>query len=651
MALPDVLLQLTALLGIAVLVGVGARRLGVPLTVVLTAAGLTASLVLGPLDAVEALRGEAFHEVVVFVFLPGLVFAAALGLSVRSVLRNIVPVVALATVAFAVSAVLVGLAVSAVMGIPATAALVFGALISATDPVAVVAIFHQLGVPQRLLTLVEGESLLNDGVAIVLFEVVLAAALGQQVSVASGAVSMAVVFLGGAVVGLGTGFLAAMALPWMDRLAAGALTVSVAYGSFILSEHVLGLSGVVATAAAGLVLGGFAPSRASAEVRELWDQLWESIDYIANALLFLLMGLVLQPRALVENAGAILLAVLAVLVARLLAVVPVITVLERVGRIPRVGRRNEAVLIWGGLRGGVALALALALPESLPQRDVFVAMTAGVVLATLLLNATTIGTLVRRLQLDRPDRPERFLAAWGELRGAAAARRRLADLGIDDPTVHRHLEQVEHRARQALTELDLDAAAEQRLVSEQGLMVERESYQQLSDSGLLPAPVTRTLLREVDDQLEEMTVGHTDLDQLRSRERSRAARLGQRISARLPTPPGEPPDVLRYAEASARQIAARRTVEALDAFADLPGISRDAVEQAQATFHRLEQKAVEELDAFSDDEHTADLAHHQADALSRATAREELSSLADMGLLSPRAADRADEVVERGLEA
>ena len=648
MALPDVLLQISVLLAVAVLVGVGAKPIGVPLTVVLTITGFAANVLFGPLEAVEPMRGEMFESVLVFVFLPALVFAAVFGLSVRSFLRNLAPVLALATVAFTVSAVLVGVTMAVGLGIPIAAALLFGALISATDPVAVVAIFNDLGVPKRILTLVEGESLLNDGVAIVLFEILLAAAVGEHVSVPSGMVSLVTVFTGGAAIGFVIGFLAAMALPWMDRLSAGALTVAVAYGSFVVADHLLGLSGVVATACAGLVLAGLGPSRASAEVRELWEQLWESIDYIANALLFLAIGLVLQPSALTTYAGPILLAIVAVLVARPLAVVPVISALERFGHIPRVGHRNEAVLVWGGLRGGVALALALALPESLEQRDLFVALTAGVVLATLLLNATTIGPLVRRLGLDQPDRTDRFMTAWASLRGARAARQRLEQLDIDDATAERHLQAVEDGAERALAELDLEPSDEARLVSIQGLLVERDSYQRLSDAGLLPPPVTRTLLREVDDQIEEMTLGRTDLGNLRQRERSRAARLGQRIAAAMPQPPGEAPDVLSFAEATARQVAAHRTVEALGTFEGLPSIGHDAVEGARQTFVRLEQEAIAELDEIGGDEST-ELAHHQAEALSRAAAREELDDLVGVGLLPRAIAERADEVVEHGI--
>ncbi|MDP8949717.1 MAG: cation:proton antiporter [Actinomycetota bacterium] len=288
----------------------------------------------------------------VFAFLPVLIFAAVLGISTRAFFRNLGPILVLAIVAFGISAVLVGVALYFGLAIPLMAALLFGALISATDPVAVVAIFRQLGVPERLLTLVEGESMLNDGVAIVLFNILLVATLGGGVSILAGLIDFFFVFFGGAAIGAALGFIVALVLPWLDRLAAAALSVAVAYGGFVLADHVLGFSGVMAAVAAGLVLGGLAPSRASAEVREAWDELWESLDYIANALLFLLIGLAIEPDLIVENFGAIALAIVVVLVSRAVAVVPLVSALERFAGIPRVGRRNEAVLIWGGLRGG-----------------------------------------------------------------------------------------------------------------------------------------------------------------------------------------------------------------------------------------------------------------------------------------------------------
>jgi NhaP-type Na+/H+ or K+/H+ antiporter len=188
------------------------------------------------------LEGEGFEEVVVFLFLPVLVFEAALGLSVRAFFRNLGPILMLAVVALLVSAALVGGALALVLGTPLTAALLFGALISPRS-VAVVAVFRQLGVPERVLVLVEGESLLNDGVAIVLFTILLSAALGADASVGSGIVEFLLVFFGGAAIGAVLGLGAAVLIAWLDRNLAAALTVAVAYGSFVLADDVLGFSG------------------------------------------------------------------------------------------------------------------------------------------------------------------------------------------------------------------------------------------------------------------------------------------------------------------------------------------------------------------------------------------------------------------------
>ncbi|MDQ4099982.1 MAG: cation:proton antiporter, partial [Chloroflexota bacterium] len=183
MSLATWLLLLSALLAGAVLLGVLARRTRLPLTVVLATVGFIAGwLGTTTADLQSPLHGEAFEEVLVFVFLPVLVFEAAIGLSTRAFVRNLGPILVLAIPALAISAAVVGLALRFGLGTPLIPALLFGALISATDPVAVVAVFRELGVPRRLLTLVEGESLLNDGVAIVLFTILLAAALGGELS-------------------------------------------------------------------------------------------------------------------------------------------------------------------------------------------------------------------------------------------------------------------------------------------------------------------------------------------------------------------------------------------------------------------------------------------------------------------------------------
>ena len=649
MDLAQALLEVSLLMAVAVVIGLLAERVRIPVTVVLAVVGFLASSLGGSLALERQLEGEGFEEVLVFIFLPVLVFQAVLGLSVRSFFSNLGPILALALVALGISTALVGVALRYGLDLPLTSALVFGALISATDPVAVVAIFREVGVPGRLLTLVEGESLLNDGVAIVLFNILVAAGLGETVTVASGLVDFLGVFFGGAALGAVIGLAAALVLPWLDRLSAAALSVAVAYGSFVLADHVLGFSGVMATVAAGLVLAGLAPSRASAEIRETWEQLWESLDHIANAVLFLLIGLVIDADLITDNVGPIALAVIVVLVARALAVVPLVAVLERFAGIPPVGARNEAVLVWGGLRGGVALALALALPEALAERETLVAMTGGVVLATLALNATTIGALVHRLGLDRPTRADQFLAAGARLSAVSAARRRLDDLGLDDGTIASRLDDAEASARRQLQNIELSPDEELQVVTRRGLSVERTTYQHLSDAGLLPPAATRALLHEVDDLVEEAALGRPSFESA-VRDPPPVARLVQRVLAALPEPAGSDPAEQAYTEAMARHLAARRTIEALELFDRLPNVDASVVDRARELFAGWEREAVaslEELDRSG--EHDA-LRLRQAEALTRLASSEALKELSAVGLLPAATARRAAEDVADGAD-
>ena len=637
MELPHLLLEMSALLALAVLLSLLARRIRVPVSVVLVVVGFLAAAA-GLTPGIGRLEGEAFEEVVVFLFLPVLVFAAALGIDLRAFVRNLGPIVALAVAAFLVSAGVVGLTLHWALGTALAAAFIFGALISATDPVAVVAVFREVGVPRRLLTLVEGESLLNDGVAIVLFAILVEAATGGSVSVTAGVLDFVAVFGGGAVIGIALGLAASVVLPWLGRLPAAGLSLAMAYGSFVLADAVLGFSGVMATAAAGMVLAGLAPSRASAEVREMWEQTWDALDYVANALLFLLIGLVIGLEQLLEHLGPIVLAAVVVLVARAMAVVPLVWLLERLAHIPRLGWRNEAVLIWGGLRGGVALALALALPEDLAERELLVALTGGVVLATLLLNATTIRWLVSRLGLDRPSRSDRYLMAIARVSAIRAARQEMADLGLEaDPRTDADLAAGERAAHQEMAELDVDESEEYRIVVGRGLHVERRSYQELSDQGLLPPAVTRTLLHEVDDELDELSLhgGDHRLGATRRAPSGRLERVSRRLVGLLPEPAGSDPTELAYAEATARRLAARRTADALEMFDGLPAIRRDTVEHARRTFAEWEQQAVAELDELDARcrQDAGALRARQVHTLTTAASSRELTELVETGLL------------------
>ena len=642
--IPRALLEVSILLGGAVLVAMVTRRIHVPLTVVLAVAGLLASE-LGPDLAVAGLlTGEGFKELLVDIFLPILIFEAALGLSTREFMRNLLAIVVLASVALVISTALVGAALTLALGVPLLAALLFGALISATDPVAVVAVFRELGVPKRLLTLVQGESLLNDGVAIVLYNILLLGAVTGVLSVGKGIAEFAIVIVGGLLTGSVIGVVAVMLLRGLDRLPAAALSIAVAYGSFVFAESVLHASGVMAAVAAGITIGGLMESRAQQPVRELLRDLWDALGYIANALLFLFIGLALDFELLRENLAAIGVAIAAVLVSRPLVVFPLVTVLEKCAHIPRVGNRNSAVIVWGGgLRGGVALALALALPEELAQREQFIAMCGGVVLATLLFNATTISFVVHVLGLDKPSRSDEYLNALARLLAVRESRNRLRELDFEDQLVSAHLDVAETDAEDLLVRSNLNAAEQKSVLTLRGLHIERETYQSLSDAGLLPPIATRTLMEEIDTEIEEEEAGGVRLDAARRAALQWYGRLHRWLLSRLPRPLGEDLAEVAYIEVSARRLAARKAVEELELFKTLPGVDEHIVDDAKRTFAHWEESAGKRLEILGADVSVDRTVMHrrQAKALSRIAVVEALHDLVTAGVISQAVADAA----------
>ena len=641
--LPRLLLEASILLSLAVLVSPFTRRINIPFTVVLATAGILVNELGADLPIGRLISGEGFENLVLNLFLPILIFEAALMLSTREFMRNLIPIGALATIALAISAVLVGFSMNLAVGLSISVALLFGVIISATDPVAVVAIFRELGVPDRLLTIVEGESMVNDGVAIVLSQILVVVALGGTLSVTQGIGDFVSVFFGGVLIGSVIGVVAVLLLPLLGRLPAAAMSIAVAYGSYVMTDSVLGFSGVMATVAAGVVMGSMTESRANREVREILHEFWEALAYIANALLFLFIGLALDFSLLAENLGTIAIATLAVLVARPLAIVPLVWALEKLRVIRKVGIRNSGVLVWGGLRGGVALALALALPPEVPEKATIVAATGGVVLATLLLNATTIKALVHALGLNTVSRSDQFLSAAARLFAIDATRERLTELGVDDAILNAQLNVAEVDARDDLTRSNLSDEEELNVLILRGLSIERETYQRLSDAGLLPPVATRTLMYEIDDEIEEAEQGVLQVDAARRAHLPWYARSHRKLLGLLPPPLGEDLIKVGYIEIGARRLAAQRAAAELDNFKSLPNIDPQKIIDARRTFVEWEHSAdlrLEELERQADIGHGA-LHRRQAQALSRITVRDVLQDLVTSGVISSSVAQAA----------
>ena len=643
--LPRLLLEASVLLSFAVLISLFTRRINIPFTVILATAGLMVNELGADLAISQLIAGEGFENLVLNLFLPILIFEAALMLSTREFMRNLIPIGALATVALAISAVVVGFAMNLTVGLSITVALLFGVIISATDPVAVVANFRELGVPDRLLTIVEGESMVNDGVAIVLSQILVGAATGVALSVSDGIIEFVKVFVGGVLIGGAIGVVAVLLLPLLGRLPAAAMSIAVAYGSYVLADRFLGFSGVVATVAAGVVMGSMTESRANREVRKILHEFWDALAYIANALLFLFIGLALDFSLIGENLGTIGIATLAVLVARPLAIVPLVWVLQRLRVVRKVGIRNSGVLVWGGLRGGVALALALALPPDVPEKATIVAATGGVVLATLLLNATTIRTLVHALGLDRVSRSDQFLGAAARLFAIDATRQRLTELGVDDEVLDAHLKVAEVDSRDDLTRSNLSSEEELNVLILRGLNIERETYQRLSDAGLLPPLATRTLMYEIDDEIEAAEQGALRVEAARRAHLPWYARSHRMLLGLLPPPLGEDLTKVGYIEISARRLAAQRAAAELENFKSLPNIDPQRIVDARRTFVDWEKAAdsrLEQLEKQADVGHAV-LRRRQAQALSGITVREVLGDLVATGVISSNVAHDAGE--------
>ena len=387
-----------ALLSLATIVGIVARRLRLPYTIGLVLMGLAL-----------ALRGQFEIDItpnlILGLLVPPLIFEAAFHLNLPELRRNLAPILAFAILGVVITTVLVGGIVARGTGMPLSLALVFGALVSATDPVSVVALFRSLGIPKRLQVLLEGESLLNDGTAIVVFNLVVASALvATQSPITSGSAALfsnIIVFIGVSGGGLAVGLALGMVLSRIiervdDYLIETTLTSVLAYGAYLIAEA-LGVSGVLAVVAAGLVNGNIGPKGMSPTTRIVVFNFWEYAAFLSNSFVFLLIGLRIDLRLLLANWQLILWAIGGVLAARAVTVYG----LAWIGKIEI---RWQHILFWGGLRGAISLALALSLPLGLGgARDQLQAMAFGVVLFTLLVQGFSMGPLMRRLNLVQYD--------------------------------------------------------------------------------------------------------------------------------------------------------------------------------------------------------------------------------------------------------
>lgn len=367
-------IDILVLLTIACVSAIALTRVKFPYTVTLVILGIGLGWLGENIEAFEFFQQLTLsHDLILFVFVPPLIFESALNLDSRLLLRNLAPILTLAAPGLLISTAIVGAILSWGTPLDLPQALLFGSLISATDPVAVIALFKELGAPKRLGILVEGESLFNDATAIVTFNIILGVIVTGQgfglPALQAGGIAFLTSFVGGIVVGGLIGFLMQLpvSLSKENPLVLATLTTIVAYATFLFAEEGVGVSGVIAVVSAGMVLGWHNANRLRPEARTYVSEFWEYLAFLANSLIFLLVGLTVsrlqfftqvgQTKALL---GAIALTLIAIFIARAIVVFGLTALVNRLQPSVTVNWRYQLVSFWGGLRGAVCLALALS---------------------------------------------------------------------------------------------------------------------------------------------------------------------------------------------------------------------------------------------------------------------------------------------------
>jgi CPA1 family monovalent cation:H+ antiporter len=380
-----------------------ARRVALPYSLILVLLGFATSFLLVPLGWDTGIRANNFQDLMMFVLLPILIFEAAYSLNSKKLFKFMPNVLTLATLGLLISTALTAIFLFIGIdhaGFPIIAALIAGVVVSATDPVAVVSQLKQMNAPEDLNVLIEGESLFNDATAIVLFGILVSVALGASEPSVLGALgSFILVFGGGILVGVLAGFLVAKLIRIIEINASNTTlaTLLLAYGSFYVAEHSLHVSGIVAVLFSAITFRHFAEDTLQNVHHEV-HEIWQFLGSFANIFVFVLLGLVVTLSMFSEMWIAMLLAIVAAFIARLAAVYCSVWLNHFTIGQP-IPKSYPPVMIWGGLRGAVTIALVLSLPTELPYWWTIQSIGFGVVLFTLIVQATTNPLLMRKLKL------------------------------------------------------------------------------------------------------------------------------------------------------------------------------------------------------------------------------------------------------------
>jgi monovalent cation:H+ antiporter, CPA1 family len=389
------LLLLILVGALATVLGLVSKRARmIPYPVVLAAAGVVIGLLPG------GQLGHVGADVILLAFVPGLVFEAALTLDLPELRRRLLPVGLLATVGVALTVVLIGTLTHLILGLSWASGMLLGAILAATDPIAVVTLMRQMKAPSGLSAILEGESLFNDGTGVAVFTAVLATILSGSPSIGDATIRFLEITVGGTAIGLAVGFLGLLLL----RFAADApleilATLVIAYGSYLAAD-VVHASGIVAVVVAGIVVARYGSAIGTLHGPQLLG-FWSLLAFVLNAMLFILVGAALPAWQLAPVLGFVVVAFLIMLVTRAVPVYALLGVSAL--RPPPIPWAWRHLTSWAGLRGALSVALALSV-ANLPGVDSRVALIAyGVVLLSLLVQGGLVVPVTRALRVEKTD--------------------------------------------------------------------------------------------------------------------------------------------------------------------------------------------------------------------------------------------------------
>jgi CPA1 family monovalent cation:H+ antiporter len=496
-------------------IAVVANRLRIPYTIALVVGGLALGVFHVPLveDIIRQKPTWLTPNVSFIIFLPPLLFEGSLKIQFRHLRENLVPILLFANAGVLAATVITGLAVHWVLGFPILVGLVFGAIISATDPISVLALFRDMAVGKRLSTLVEGESLFNDGTAAVLYGILVAAVMTGTLNVVAGVGSFFVKVLGGAAVGLGLGYLFSKITARIDEPQIEiTLTTVLAYSSFLVAQS-LHLSGVIATVMAGLMIGNFAvPVGMTPQTRVALWSFWEYASFFMNSIVFLIIGLEVHLDDLLRSWKLLLLATGAALLGRALLVYGLTPISNLFTE--KISYRWQHILAWGGIRGALSLALVLSLDRAFPYRSQVLAATFGVVAFSLVVQGLTIKPLLAFLGIGKTEDNDYRISRARHLAvsSARAELNGMLEQGLISAPTHealrrdldRRAEEAEARIAEIYAQDESHAADEVRLAKMRLIAAEKSSIEKTLRDSLISARAATKLLEEVNHRLDQL---------------------------------------------------------------------------------------------------------------------------------------------------